>query len=171
MLMKNMILFFINIYCIMKLNLEFVIGANVVLACFGIYMIYTASKTTEQIKSNVNAYLVENVEGKLSPLVDEAIKTIQTTGSIETLVTDKLNATITNITSQQVTQLMREEVDREVILYKRDVIDEFLAQLRRDVNLNNIADRLATDTVFQDEIARLLATDTVFQDEVSRLLA
>ena len=155
----------------MKINLEYILGANVVVACLGIFMIYSASKTTEQIKSDVNAYIKDNVEGKLSPLVDEAIQTSQAEGTIEQMVTDKLNATIANITAQQVTMIMKEEVNRIVNLYKRDVIDEFLAELKRGVQLNNIADRLATDTVFQDEIAKLLATDAVFQDEVSRLLA
>ena len=153
----------------MRISLEFILGANVVVAGLGIIMLYKANKTDQQIKDDVTTYIQTNIETDLKREVDEVINKIKQDGTIPALVNEGLTTAIQTITAQQITQAMRDEVAAAMInvSYKRGIADEIISR----ISVTDIADRLATDTTFQDEISKLLATDTVFQDEVSRLLA
>ncbi len=104
---------------------------NIAMSCFGIYMLYKASKVNENIEESVKTYIEKKSNNDLDGLIDIAVTDVKQDNQtkIETIVINKIkdminNEVIEEMTKQKIKEKIQEVIDKlEVSVLDNNKID------------------------------------------------
>ena len=138
-------------YCIMNDNkLKIMFGVNIAITCLGIFMIYKANKTDQQIDDSVNTYIEKKIKDELKIEVDAAVIEIKNDNTIGNLVNSSLNDTVKKITEASVTDQIKSSVTNKVNEFAKD----------KDI-IDDVVDELMDSCSFIDAVAIKIASKIV----------
>lgn len=151
MISIKLTIFFLTCYCIMEQrlsnNMKFILGVNITIACLGIFMIDKAYQIDKQVTDDVNDYIKNELDTKISSLVDDVVNEMKYKGEIKLLVDTELNKVVANVTSTAITNEMKSQVNQ--IVTSPSIMNEIKEYLKNNFTfVSLVANKLAADSTF-----------------------